>query len=132
MKKATEKDILAPLIAEKGGRMTQQRRDIYNFFVTHHVPVTLQEVTRSVSVHEASVYRTIRFFVEEGLMEEILFPDGSKRYALGKHHHHIICRLCGFTEHIPCEHTDFKKSPHFSRIENHEVTYVGLCTACAS
>jgi Fe2+ or Zn2+ uptake regulation protein len=131
MKKAIH-EVLTPLVIEKGGRITRQRRAIYDFLASQHVPVSLQDIARSVSAHEVSVYRTIRFFAEEGLVEEISFPDGTKRYALGKHHHHAICRLCGFTEHMPCDHLEYKKSPRFAMIEKHEVTFIGLCTACAT
>jgi Fur family transcriptional regulator, ferric uptake regulator len=91
-------------------------------------------LSQRTKANEVSVYRTISLFKETGLIEEIAYPDGSRRYALGDHHHHhVICSQCGHTEHVPCKEEDaFSSVRHtsFIRIDDHDVTYYGTCVAC--
>jgi Fur family transcriptional regulator, ferric uptake regulator len=133
MKKATEVT-LASAIASIGGRLTKQREEIYALLKTHKEPVTISTLAQRADANEVSVYRTISLFKETGLIEEIAYPDGSRRYALGDHHHHhVICSRCGYTEHVPCDKRDVSTSMKYSRfnqIDGHEVTYYGTCVAC--
>lgn len=134
MKKAIDSS-LTSAIALVGGRCTKQRQEIFALLSSLHEPVTIQMLAKQSLANEVSVYRAIRFFKQLKLVEEIVFPDGSKRYARGNHHHHhVICSSCGFTEHTPCEVSDAKSSPYehplFRSIDRHEVTYYGVCVQC--
>jgi Fe2+ or Zn2+ uptake regulation protein len=133
MKKATDTR-LTDAVLKSGGRLTKQREEIFNLLASSPVPVSIQTLIQKVKANEVSVYRTIRFLKDGGLIEEIGYPDGTKRYALGGHHHHIICSSCGHTEHIPCSIRTAAPSishPQFASIEHHEVTYHGTCGQCA-
>ena len=46
----------------------------------------------------ATIYRTMKLFVQAGIAHERRFADGLLRYELayeGEHHDHIICIECG-------------------------------------
>ena len=82
---------------EKGLRMTGQRRVIARVLsnATDH-PDVEEVYRRSNDVDErislATVYRTVRLFEEQGILERHDFGDGRARYeeAEGSHHDHLI------------------------------------------
>ena len=48
-------------------------------------------------VSRATIYRTLRLLVDQGLVCKISLQDGAPRYSLSpvNHHHHLICVGCG-------------------------------------
>ena len=125
---------IATAITANGGRITNARRDIILSLQQSKTPQTIQEIVGQVQVDEVSVYRTIALLKSFSLIEEIVFPQGVRKYALSyEHHHHIVCQGCGFVEHIPCGdsmvHTKLTNS-HFTSITDHHITYFGTCTSC--
>lgn len=125
---------IATAITSKGGRMTNARRDIILYLQQSKSPQSIQEIVRQVHVDEVSVYRTVALLKSFSLVEEIVFPQGVRKYALAhEHHHHIVCQGCGFVEHIPCgdlaRHTELT-NPRFTSITDHHITYFGTCTSC--
>lgn len=90
-------DKLEKLCAEKGMRMTEQRRVIARVLsaATDHPDV--EEIYRRASAVDpnisiATVYRTVRLFEEAGIIERHDFQDGRSRYeeASDDHHDHLI------------------------------------------
>jgi Fur family ferric uptake transcriptional regulator len=85
------------LCEDKGLRMTGQRRVIARVLsnATDHPDV--EEVYRRSNdiddrISLATVYRTVRLFEEQGIVERHDFGDGRARYeeAEGSHHDHLI------------------------------------------
>lgn len=127
-----------PIIAAiqaTGGRVTEVRKRIINTLGGSPKPLSIQEVARLCRLDEVSVYRTVAFLKELGFAEEILTPDGTKRFALALHHHdHIMCTSCGFLAHIPCSEKEAKRTVRhasFASVGTHSLTYHGICTKCA-
>jgi Fur family ferric uptake transcriptional regulator len=88
---------LEALCAEKGMRMTDQRRVIAQVLsqATDHPDV--DEVHRRAMAIDsrisiATVYRTVRLFEDAGILERHDFRDGRSRYepASDAHHDHLI------------------------------------------
>jgi len=85
------------LCEDKGLRMTGQRRVIARVLsnATDH-PDVEEVYRRSNTIDErislATVYRTVRLFEEQGIVERHDFGDGRARYeeAEGQHHDHLI------------------------------------------
>lgn len=85
------------LCEDKGLRMTGQRRVIARVLsgATDH-PDVEEVYRRSNAIDErislATVYRTVRLFEEQGIVERHEFGDGRARYeeAERKHHDHLI------------------------------------------
>ncbi len=85
------------ICAEKGMKMTEQRRTIARVLsdATDHPDV--EEVHRRSSAEDprisiATVYRTMRLFEEAGIVERHEFGDGRARYeeTPATHHDHLI------------------------------------------
>lgn len=90
-------DRIEKLCAERGMRMTEQRRVIARVLsgATDHPDV--EELYRRASALDphisiATVYRTVRLFEEAGVVERHDFGDGRSRYeeAGDDHHDHLI------------------------------------------
>ncbi len=90
-------DRLEDLCAAKGLKLTPQRRVIARVLseATDHPDV--EEVYRRASLIDgrislATVYRTVRLFEVEGILERHDFGDGKARYedSSSQHHDHLI------------------------------------------
>lgn len=82
---------------EKGMKMTDQRRVIARVISDSHDHPDVEEVYRRASAVDsnisiATVYRTVRLFEEENIIEKHDFGDGRARYeeSSEKHHDHLI------------------------------------------
>jgi len=85
------------LCAEKGLRMTEQRRVIARVLSMAHDHPDVEELYRRASAIDAhisiaTVYRTVRLFEEAGILERHDFRDGRSRYeeVPDRHHDHLI------------------------------------------
>ncbi len=90
-------DRLEKLCAEKGMRMTDQRRVIARVLSVAQDHPDVEEIhRRAVAIDPrisiATVYRTMRLFEESGVVERHDFQDGRSRYeeATDDHHDHLI------------------------------------------
>ncbi|MGH6956768.1 MAG: Fur family transcriptional regulator [Caulobacteraceae bacterium] len=90
-------DRLEQLCAEKGMRMTDQRRVIARVLSVAHDHPDVEELHRrahAVDPHIsiATVYRTVRLFEEAGILTRHEFHGGRSRYeeAPEIHHDHLI------------------------------------------
>lgn len=132
----------APQLRARGFRMTPQRMAILH--VLHHAGTHLSpgEIYRQAQrelpgITEPTVYRTLEFLVENGLVRPSHSRNGHFTYQIaGNDHHHIICRLCG--DEIEVEHTllesfyrAIEKVSGYRQIDSH-LTFVGVCPNCLS
>ena len=90
-------DRLEKLCAEKGLRMTEQRRVIARVLSDADDHPDVEEIHRRATeidpnISIATVYRTMRLFEEAGVVERHDFQDGRARYeeATESHHDHLI------------------------------------------
>lgn len=85
------------LCAEKGMRMTEQRRIIAQVLTESTDHPDVEELYRRASARDphisiATVYRTVRLFEEAGILERHDFRAGRSRYEQvpDEHHDHLI------------------------------------------
>ena len=90
-------DRIEKLCAERGMRMTEQRRVIARVLSAAEDHPDVEELYRRASgvdphISIATVYRTVRLFEEAGVVEKHDFGDGRSRYeeAGDDHHDHLI------------------------------------------
>jgi len=82
---------------DKGMKMTDQRRVIAKVLSDSEDHPDVEEVYRRATTQDprisiATVYRTVRLFEEENILERHDFGDGRARYeeAPSEHHDHLI------------------------------------------
>lgn len=85
------------LCAERGLKMTGQRRVISRVLSDAHDHPDVEEIFRRASAIDpkisiATVYRTMRLFEQEKVIERLDFGEGRARYERhsNEHHHHLI------------------------------------------
>ncbi len=128
--------------ASKGLRSTRQRDIILDYFLATRQHVSVEELYLKIkSAHpgigSATVYRTLKLFVEAGLAREVLLHDGQTRYEhvmAGEHHDHLVCTGCNAIiefENETIEHLqDEIAARHGFLIRNHKLEIYGLCANC--
>ena len=92
-KLANQLSRLERLCADKGLRMTGQRRTIARVLSDAEDHPDVEEVYRRASTIDprislSTVYRTVRLFESEGILERHEFGDGRARYEPAGHGHH--------------------------------------------
>lgn len=97
MSEQTLETRLEQMCAERGMKMTEQRRVIARVLAESSDHPDVEELYQRSSeidskISIATVYRTVRLFEETGLLERLDFGDGRARYeeASGEHHDHLI------------------------------------------
>ncbi len=90
-------DQIENLCAQKGMRMTEQRRTIARVLSGSKDHPDVEELHRRAAAVDprisiATVYRTVRLFEEAGILERHDFRDGRSRYenVPDVHHDHLI------------------------------------------
>jgi len=90
-------DQIENLCAQKGMRMTEQRRTIARVLSSSKDHPDVEELHRRAAAVDsrisiATVYRTVRLFEEAGILERHDFRDGRSRYenVPDIHHDHLI------------------------------------------
>jgi Fur family transcriptional regulator, ferric uptake regulator len=121
------------------GRHTIQRRALRAAFERAARPLSPGEALAAAR-HQApglgiaTVYRNIRALVAEGWLAAVPLPGAPNRYEVaGKHHHHHFrCRVCDRVYEVDACPPDLRALiPRGFRLEDHDITLVGRCAACA-
>lgn len=85
-----------------------------------------------------TVYRTLQSLSELGEVDALRSEDGEtiyRRCELGQHHHHLVCRSCGWSIELASDEIErwaeaSARSHGFSAV-THEVEIFGLCGGCS-
>lgn len=121
-------------------RNTKQREALQQVLAEASGPLSAQELVLAASrfiegVGIATVYRTLRLLEEENAIRPVSLPDGEIRWEASDrgHHHHFQCRACSrVLDFAGCPlHLHAESIPVGFVVERHEITLVGLCSACA-
>lgn len=87
----------------------------------------------------ATVYRNLQALTEAGELDSLRSEEGEtlyRRCAKRRHHHHLVCRNCGYTVDIQDDQLEqwigkIARRYKFSDIE-HMADVFGLCESCES
>jgi Fur family transcriptional regulator, ferric uptake regulator len=124
-------------------RSTPSRQEILDLFLQKNYALSHGDIEKEVSqsLDRVTVYRTLRTFLDKGLIHKVLDDEGSLKYALcndacsaaGHHHDHVHfkCTACGQTSCVDAELPGFRL-PKGYRIEEVNVLVQGVCNKCAS
>ena len=88
-------------------RNTQNRSAILNVFVSHDTAMSHADIEEEVGkdVDRVTIYRTLKSFLDHGIIHKVLDDEGGAKYAICNHecaphaHHHnhvhFKCQSCG-------------------------------------
>lgn len=92
---------------------------------------------RGNTIGLTTVYRTLQSMSDAGAVDVLRTDSGELifRKCSDSHHHHLVCRVCGFT--VEVEEPEVEEWSHraggahgFTEV-THTVELFGLCAACA-
>ncbi len=133
-------DQYASYLRSKGYRLTPQRLAILrilNEAGCHLSPGEVYSRARQLipGLTEATIYRTLNFLVQEGLVLAAHMGSGQLVYEIAGHnHHHLICRDCGHILEI--DHSALEdlyrqlQARTGYQIDSIHVTFFGRCSGC--
>lgn len=120
--------------------LTPQREAVLQAVRASERHLTASEVYESArailpSISYATVYNSLRYLKDNGLIAEIYFGRGASRYdAMIDRHDHALCLKCGKLSDLELELTDelMALAAKRSGFETHsvELTLKGLCDNC--
>ena len=130
----------APELRARGYRLTPQRLAILHVLRHEGKHLSPAEVYKKARkelprLTEPTVYRTLEFLADNGLVRPSYSATGHLTYEIaGIEHHHIVCRNCG--DEVEVEHTLLESlyrlletTSGYRSIDSH-VTFFGVCPAC--
>jgi Fur family ferric uptake transcriptional regulator len=127
----------------RGLKVTRQRDIILESFLKTGKHVGVEDLLKTVrrkspSIGNATLYRTMRLFVEAGIAEERRFATGVTLYEPrdgDEHHHdHLICTSCDRifefeNEAIEKLQDEVAEAQGF-RLTHHKMELYGICADC--
>jgi Fe2+ or Zn2+ uptake regulation protein len=133
-------EMYIPRLRGGGFRITSQRMAILH--VLHHAGTHLSptQVFRLASkerpgLTEPTVYRTLEFLAQNGILEVAYTRNGHTAYQIaGEPHDHLVCRVCG--RQIEVDHgllervyRTLESNTGYRSIDSH-LTFRGVCPTC--
>lgn len=130
-------------LREAGLRLTPQRAMVLDAIYHASGHLTADEVyerVRSSSpyVDLSTIYRTLQFLKQQGLIGELRLDGEPARYEAmrtGEEHHHALCTRCGCMLHIDPADLEALEQLLLEKYGFHtslvHVLVPGLCAACA-
>jgi Fur family peroxide stress response transcriptional regulator len=125
---------------QKGIKATHQRTEIYRELLAteeHPNAETIYERVRQKipTISLDTVYRTLRLFVQEGIISRVSAASESMRFDGNiERHHHFICTQCGLVRDFYNEDFDQLVPPEeamtLGAVDSIHVEIRGICSDC--
>lgn len=134
-------ETISARLRRDGFRVTPQRQLILDAVCKLGGHVTAEAVYDAVhqiapALNQGTVYRTLNFFCDQGIVTATQQADGLSVYELAgqEPHHHFVCRVCGANIEVPHEVV----RPLFERawqeydfvVEMDHLSFFGRCKDC--
>jgi Fe2+ or Zn2+ uptake regulation protein len=128
-------------LPSKNCRNTLTSESIWDCFSKTQEPLDFNQIElffskKGLSVNKTTIYRQLGNLQNNGLIQELDFGEGKKRYEIAsRHHHHLLCTICNKIECIELkedfiiQETEITKSTNF-KITGHMLEFLGICEKC--
>ncbi|WP_256758942.1 Fur family transcriptional regulator [Cohnella sp. WQ 127256] len=124
----------------KAGAMTVQRKTIYDILTATDDHPTASDIIERLKAggHNfayATVYNTLKYLTEEGLIHELKLEGDASRYdARIDDHQHIVCTSCGKVDEV-CVQPPSEWLLAIAQQTGYEITeeqflFKGVCAEC--
>jgi len=121
-------------------RNTVQRQIILDGLRRLDTHPTIEEVFAEVrkdhpAVSKTTVYRNLRQLTKDGVIRQVLLPDGLERYdRTTMIHHHFKCTNCNGILDVEIEHlmdiNGIIQNKYGYQVDKHDLVFSGLCLKC--
>ena len=129
------------LFIKKKIRVTSFRKEVLHVFQENDHAITVAQIESAIGKHDRiTLYRTIKTFIDKGLIHEIVMPGDIKKLALCQdscddhahvhtHNHvHFHCEKCNEVICVDNELPVVSLSGY--QIDSIEIQAHGICPAC--
>ncbi len=134
--------MITQLLKDKRLRLTSFRKEVLQVFMDNDKAIAVSDIEDALNDFDRiTLYRTIKSFIEKGLIHEIVMPGDVKKLALcavdcsheeGVHDHshiHFQCKIC---KEVFC--VDVPSLPNIDlpgyQIDEVEIQVHGVCENC--
>jgi Fur family ferric uptake transcriptional regulator len=125
MKNTRQRSAITEALAQAGGFRSAQQ-----------IHSTLRD--EGVKIGLATVYRSLQAFSETGEVDAVRGEDGETMYrrcSSDKHHHHLVCRVCGYSVEIDNDEVERwaarSARKHGFADVTHDLEIFGTCQTCS-
>lgn len=131
----------ADKLRREGHRLTPQRLIVLEIIKNSGCHLTADEIHAAVVqvspyINIATVYRTLQWLQNAGLVAPMTIGGGTLRYEYisGAEHHHLICQECGYEQEIGNDLLEGLKAQLLERYgfaaQLNHLGLPGLCSTC--
>ncbi len=123
-------------------RKTTCREDVLNLFLKRNIALSSSDIELEIGVDfdRVTLYRTVKTFLDKGILHKVLDDSGSSKYALchascihQEHHHqhvHFKCIVCGNTTCLDHVQIPLLKLPVGYLLKEADILVQGVCSSC--
>ncbi|MDQ3784663.1 MAG: transcriptional repressor [Actinomycetota bacterium] len=125
-------------------RLTRQRTALLQLLQEADSFLSAQEMydalrNKGLKVGLTTVYRNLQMMADMKEVDVVRREDGESIFRIcnaGDHHHHLVCRSCGFTVELANDQLEnwaraLAKKHRFSNV-THDLELFGLCRRCSA
>ena len=118
--------------------ITKERKEIFSFINSKHIFSSLDILNNFENIWRASVFRTIKLFLDIWIIRRVWFWDREEKYEVnddGNHHEHMKCSSCNCiisfsSEDICSKIFEAAKKKGF-KIQEHSIWVIWTCSNCS-
>jgi Fur family ferric uptake transcriptional regulator len=130
------------ILKEHDLRLTAPREDVLKLFLTKDFALSHADIEDEVhhSIDRVTVYRTLKTFLDKGILHKVLDDSGASKYALcntqcSTHEHmhehvHFKCMECGLTHCVEDIKVPSINLPEGYRFKEANLLVQGVCKGC--
>lgn len=131
------------LLKDHSLRLTQGRADVISVFLNRNIAISHGDIEADVDgkYDRVTIYRTLKSFLEKGLIHKVLDDAGATRYALcsdncseinHQHNHiHFKCQVCDETTCLEHVNIPDVTLPQGFRMADSNYLITGTCDKCS-
>lgn len=130
------------LLRAAGLRATPGRIELIQLLAAESAPLSVHQIERRLkgALNQVTLYRALESLAHAGIVARINLEHDHAHYELvagREHHHHAVCKHCGFIEDIQIPHPRFtaqtltKHTTQFAHLDRYSLEFFGLCKKCA-
>jgi len=122
-----------------GTKNTPLRQSILNTLSSTSIPMTVQDIMKSLSSsaihpHKTSVYRGLLNLMSDGVIRQVQLSPLTQYFELAdSHHHHAVCTECGAIADVDLDEKNLlasvEKLTQFN-LSSHTLEFFGACPSC--
>lgn len=127
-------------LKEKKLSETPFRKEVLDIFLKYNNAIPISLIEKELKKYNRiTLYRTIKIFIEKGLIHEITISGAASNYALckedcegddHKHQHiHFKCKICSIVYCVEINPFPILSLPNFT-IDQMDIQAVGICENC--